>query len=321
MSMTYVKHETIMTILFSCKPQLVALILAAGVCSSGAAMAADIAPMPTKAVSTPAPVLAPWAFSVMIPAWTPSLHGSTTINGGTTYVDAGFYTDILPHAEIPKDLYEVPIYFEARNGRFSIFTDLIYMHLGINAGVTQTLPVDNLNATVGSSAGLKLDMTIAELAAAYEVAHWGATSAPGSGTFIDIYGGARAWWLKADASLALSGTVNIGDLTLNSDGTQTASGRVNWVDPMVGVRLRHRLAPNWNLVASGDVGGFGAGSKFSWKAAAAVNYDFYVHDNVTWSAMLGYQALHVDYLKGSGLNQFEFDMTLYGPVFGISALF
>jgi hypothetical protein len=37
--------------------------------------------------------------------------------------------------------------------------------------------------------------------------------------------------------------------------------------------------------------------------------------------MLGYQALHIDYLKGSGLNQFEFDMTLYGPVFGINALF
>ena len=105
------------------------------------------------------------------------------------------------------------------------------------------------------------------------------------------------------------------------NGTYTASDSVNWVDPIVGARLRHQFAPNWSLVASGDVGGFGAGSKFSWKAAAVVNYDFYVHNNVTWSGMIGYKALHVDYIKGSGLDQFEFDMTLYGPVFGITARF
>jgi hypothetical protein len=295
--------------------------LAVGIFVSGTAMGADIAPMPTKATVAPAPVFNPWTFNVMFPAWTPSLHGSTTVKGRTMDVDAGFYTDILPNAKIPVDLYEVPIYFEARKDRFSIFTDVIYMHLGINASATRTRGVDKLNATVGASAGLEIDMTIAELAAAYEVAHWGATSMPGSGTAIDLYGGARAWWLKGDASVALSGTVNIGDLTRNADGTLAATGRLNWVDPIVGVRLRHQLAPNWNLVASADVGGFGAGSKFSWKVAAAVNYDFYVHDNVIWSAMLGYKALHVDYLKGSGLNQFEFDMTLYGPVFGVSARF
>jgi hypothetical protein len=285
------------------------------------AMAADIAPMPTKAVVGPAPVLSPWTFNVMLPAWTPSMHGSTTVKGRTTNIDAGFYTDILQHTKIPKDLYEVPVYFEARKGPFSIYADVIYLHAAVNASATRTVPVSKLNFTVGASAGVEVDITIAEMAAAYELAHWGMTGVPGSGTAIDVYGGARAWWLKGDANLALSGTASIGDLTINADGTLTASGRVNWVDPIVGARLRHQIAPNWNLVASGDVGGFGAGSKFSWKAVAAVNYDFYVHDNVTWSAMLGYKALHVDYTKGSGHNQFEFDMTLYGPVFGVSARF
>lgn len=298
-----------------------AAAVAVGFCGSGMAMAADIAPMPIKTIVTPAPVLSPWTFNVMFPAWTPSLHGSTTAKGRTMDVDAGFFSDILPHTKIPTDLYEVPVYFEARKDRFSIFADVVYMHIGINSDATRTRGRDRLNAAVGVSAGLKIDMAIAELAGAYEVARWGATSVPGSGTAIDLYGGARGWWLKGDVSIALSGTVNIGDLTRNSDGTLTASGRVNWVDPFVGARLRHQLAPNWSLVASGDVGGFGVGSKFSWKAAAAVNYDFYIHNNVTWSAMLGYKALHVDYVKGSGLNEFEFDMTLYGPVFGVSARF
>ena len=85
------------------------------------------------------------------------------------------------------------------------------------------------------------------MAAAYEVARWGATSVPGSGTAIDVFGGARVWWQQADASLALSGTVNIGDLTRNANGTLTASGNVSWVDPLVGLRLRHQIVPGLNI--------------------------------------------------------------------------
>lgn len=212
-------------------------------------------------------------------------------------------------------------YFEARNGRFSVFSDLVYLKIGLNGSMTHSRGVDALNASVGASAGLKFEMFIAELAAAYELARWGATSAPGSGTAIDIFAGARGWWQRADASLAFSGTVNIGDLTRNADGTLSASGNVGWVDPLVGLRLRHQFAPGVNFVASGDVGGFGVGSKFSWQALAALNYDFCVRNNVTWSGMLGYKALFVDYSKGSGVTHYEYDMTMHGPIIGVTARF
>ena len=132
---------------------------------------------------------------------------------------------------------------------------------------------------------------------------------------------ARGWWQKADASFAASGTVNVFDLTRNADGTLSASGNVGWVDPLVGLRLRHQFAPGVNFVASGDVGGFGVGSKFSWQALAALNYDFCVRNNITWSGMLGYKALFVDYSKGSGLTHYEYDMTMHGPILGITARF
>ena len=103
--------------------------------------------------------------------------------------------------------------------------------------------------------------------------------------------------------------------------TLTASGSVAWADPLVGARLRHQFAPGWNLVMSGDVGGFGVGSKFSWQALAALNYDFYVRNNVTWSGMIGYKALNVDYSRGAGLTHYEYNMTMYGPIIGISARF
>jgi hypothetical protein len=229
--------------------------------------------------------------------------------------------DLVRRSGILNDLMAFMGYIEARHGRLSLFADVAYMKIGLDASMVRSRGVDELNGAVGASAGLKYEMVIAEMAAAYKIARWGATSAPGSGTAIDIFGGARGWWQKADASLALAGTVNIGDLTCNADGTLTASGSVGWVDPLVGLRLRHQFAPGMNFVVSGDIGGFGAGSKFSWQALAAVNYDFYVHNNVTWSGMAGYKALDVDYTKGSVLTHFEYNMTMHGPILGITARF
>ena len=37
--------------------------------------------------------------------------------------------------------------------------------------------------------------------------------------------------------------------------------------------------------------------------------------------MLGYKALSVDYSQGSGLTLYQFDMTIHGPIFGVTARF
>jgi hypothetical protein len=66
-----------------------------------------------------------------------------------------------------------------------------YLKIGLDASMERSRGVDALNATVGASAGLKYQTVMAEMAAAYEVAGWGATGVPGSGTAIDVFGGAR----------------------------------------------------------------------------------------------------------------------------------
>lgn len=303
--------------------KVLTLIVAASVSFSSIAVAADTAPMPTKAIMSPVPVLNSWIFSAAPYGWVTLLNGSTTVKGRTSAVNVGYteFWDLVKQSAIPRDLFEFATYLEARNGRFSIFADIVYLKVGLDASMTRSRGVDRLNTTVGASAGMRFEMAIVELAAAYEITNWGSTGAPGSGTAIDIYGGARGWWQKAAASLALSGTVNISDLTLNADRTVTASGSVSWIDPLAGLRLRHQFAPGWNFVASGDVGGFGVGSKFSWQALATLNYDFYVRKDVTWSGLIGYKALYVDYSRGSNLTLYEYDMTMHGPIFGITARF
>jgi hypothetical protein len=63
-----------------------------GMCLSATAMAADIAPMPTKAIISTAPVLNPWTFNVTPYAWVPLLNGSTTVKGRTTDIDVATVT-------------------------------------------------------------------------------------------------------------------------------------------------------------------------------------------------------------------------------------
>lgn len=285
--------------------------------------AADMPVMTTKAIVAPSLVTDPWTFTVTPYAWVTLLDGSATVKGRTTDVDVGYSElwNIVRHSEIPEDLMALMGHFEARKGRFSVFADVVYLKIGLDAGMTRSRGVDALNASVGASAGLKVQMVIGEVAAAYEIARWGYSATPGSGTAIDVFGGARGWWQKADASLDASGTLNLGGLSLNADRTLTASESVGWIDPLVGARLRHQLTPSTTLLVSGDVGGFGLASNFTWQALATINYEFYVRNNVTWSGMIGYKALHVDYSRGSGFDHYQYDMTMHGPVFGVTARF
>ena len=88
---------------------------------------------------------------------------------------------------------------------------------------------------------------------------------------------------------------------------------VDWVDPLVGFRVRQQLAPGQALVFRADVGGFDAGRQFSWNVLGAQSFNFAVRNGVTYAGVLGYRALSVDYQKGSGLNRYdEFDEVQMG---------
>lgn len=279
-----------------------ALAVALGL--SASAIASDL-PMRAKAPVAPPPAIDMWTFRLTPYAWALSLSGSTTIKDNTTDVDASFF-DILRHTQFPKGLFEAAAFGEARYGRFALLTDIAYMKLGV--GASESRSVNTLS--IGVSAGLTVQMVIAEVAAAYELAHWGATMSPDSGTALDLYGGGRFWWQQADARLTVSGAVA---------GTLSKEGTKQWIDPVVGIRLRHQFVPGLNLVVSGDVGGFDVGSRLSWQAIAALDYDFMKTNRAIWSGMVGYKALYVDYSTGSGLTRYEYDMTMYGPIFGITA--
>ena len=105
---------------------------------------------------------------------------------------------------------------------------------------------------------------------------------------------------------------------LESDITFTAppklSGTEDWVDPIVGLRYAYNFNDKWKLNLRGDIGGFGAGSDFTWNAIGLVQFQPWKYAAI----LTGYRALDQDYESGSGADRFKYDMRLSGPVIALN---
>lgn len=292
-----------------------ALVAANGVGIAVPATSAVAADLP--AIAAPAPALPAWTFFATGYAWLPSINGTSTVRGRTTDVDATFFD--LVDREIPKQLLALMGAFEARRGPVSLMTDIAYMKLGAGGDAVRVRNVrPEVGGTLSAAASADFEMVIAEIAAAYEFARWTVAAAP---LALDLYGGARFWWQRAEARLSLDAGVTIADLVIERDAALAASGDVTWLDPLIGLRLRYQLSPDAELTLRGDVGGFGLGSDFSWQTIATANWTFSRTEYADWSAMLGYRALYVDFETGSGRRQYGYDMLMHGPILGVTARF
>jgi hypothetical protein len=94
-----------------------------------------------------------------------------------------------------------------------------------------------------------------------------------------------------------------------------ATGDLEWVDPFVGGRIRHDFGQNKNVMLEGDVGGFNAGSEFSWQLVGTYGFDVNVFGS-TMHSVVGYRALAVDYSENGAHGKNGIDYIQHGPVLG-----
>lgn len=167
--------------------------------------------------------------------------------------------------------------FAATHGRWVVLSDLVVAGLG----ATNTGPLAKFEVDV--------DMVIVDAELGYE-----------AGRNLQLFAGARHF----DLDTRLTRTA----------GTQerTAAGGEAWTDPVVGARWSLPVGAHGAISLRGDVGGFGAGSDFTWNARAAFGYR--VGRNATLAA--GYHVLDVDYDHGSGRDRFRLDLLISGPEVG-----
>jgi hypothetical protein len=296
---------------------LLALCLSAG--TAPQVQAADPAVPP--AAFAPSPALpSGWAFRFTPYGWLTSLHGSQTVRGHSVDVDASFIDIINATLGSGGTLIGFMANVEARNGPLALFGDLVWSKIGVEGSGVRTRSVGPATVSARASADVSFQMAILEAGGAYEVARFG-LGGPGASVALDVLAGGRFWYQKADVSLDLATAVDIGDLELGRNRAIARSGSVDWADPFVGARLRYAVSPGHEIFVRGDVGGFDVGSKFSWQAIAGYGFDFAVWNGITFSGVLGYKALYVEYAQGTGGQRYEFDMLQHGPILGVSMRF
>ena len=131
------------------------------------------------------------------------------------------------------------------------------------------------------------------------------------------------WNQKVDVSLKLTGNLTADlqrlGLKLQRSGSLAVarSGDLEWVDPVVGARLRHQMTSGAELALYCDVGGFGVGSDFSWQAVATYSFDVKCF-GTPLRTVVGYRALAVDYSENGRYGKNGLDVVQHGPVMGVT---
>jgi uncharacterized membrane protein (UPF0136 family) len=288
----------------------IAFLLALALIGGSAAL------QPAAAQSPPADP-DPWRFNVALYGWAINVSGNATIHNQTLDTNASTL-DLLQKSD---SLGGFMGYFEDDKGRAGLYADLVYTSLGFGADrVGYRNPIFGLRITTSASAALTYQMTIAEVGGVYELARW--PGSEGSSTALDGVVGFRYWNNSLAANFDATANVNFSNLHLDRSFGLAVSGSsvVQWVDPVFGLRLRHRFTPNQEMFVRGDIGGFGLGSQFSWQAVAAYSYAWQF-SGYQIAAVVGFRALGVNYTSGSGVDTVGIDEVFYGPIIGASFRF
>ncbi len=227
-----------------------AIVLSA--CGSQSAFAADMPSAPVYKAPPPV-VVNPWTFDITPYAWLPSLNGSSTTKGHTTDIDATFFGDLI-HRKIPKELFGLMTVVRSaqrplrghrrlhlsparrRQGRRALGDVRIAGAGGCRSrrqpdhedGHLRTRRRLSTRALGWRCAGLRhRDRCL-----------WRRPA-------VVAAGGCRVSRLSG----ALSPILPRRTFTVSGDRAVANSGDITWIDPIVGLRLRHQFAPGSELTA------------------------------------------------------------------------
>lgn len=222
-----------------------------------------------------------WSFEISPYAWVPGVETSVDTQFGTLDADASI-GDVLSSLEVAAMGL-----VEARNGRWGLIADLVHADL--------TERDDTPFGVLFSRARVETELRLASGYVAYRLHE-------GERVKVDAMAGFRA--VSADLDVTLTaGALPRRQFELGED----------WVDPLIGGRVRVNLTDRWFAIALADVGGTGGDSDMTWQVVATVGFTF----NERWSVQGGWRQLRVE--KEIGGRDVELD--LGGPLLGLTIAF
>ena len=236
-----------------------------------------------------------WRFTATLYAWFPEIDGTftlpTTGRGDSFIVDANQLLDNLNLAFMGT--------LDAHNGRWGLFTDLIYMDVDGSKSGTQSFTIGGaaVPANLTGQVDLNLSSTVWTIAGEYRIAYdpqwqW------------DLVAGARMLSVEPELSWGFQG--NLSALRLPGRAGTTSRSVTNW-DAIIGVKGGYRFGANqaWYLPLYFDIGT--GDSEVTWQVAAGIGYNF------PWGGLVAMWR-YLDYELDD--DQTVRDLSFSGPMIG-----
>ena len=295
-----------------------ALLLGPLALQAPAAIAQDKPPDATPAAAADPDA---WRFRFAAYGWALNVAGSLTARGQRTDVSESFIQII----QKSDSLLGYMGYAEANKGRVGFYLDTVWAKLGFGSSSTSLRnPIAGLQVSTSSNTAVTYSFAIIEAGGLYEIARW--PGSMGSFTALDGLLGFRYWNSNVDVNFDFNGTVDFTrlsdvlgrNLEFSRSFAVARSGSLDWIDPVVGLRLRHQFTPSQEIWVRGDVGGFGFQSNFEWQAVGVYSYAWQF-TGYQLAALIGYRALGVNYTNTGNNN--SIDLVLHGPIIGVSFRF
>jgi hypothetical protein len=203
-----------------------------------------------------------WRYAASINGYLPSIGGKTTFpadsSGSGINVTADTIIDNLKFTFMGS--------FDASNGRWGVFTDVLYLDVGGTKSQTRDFSIGNIGLPADTNADLSLDLKglIWTLAGEYRAA-----SDPD--LTMDVLAGARLFDIKQKLGWAISG--NLGPIAASGRSGSVEVGDKVW-DAIVGVKGRYSFGESrkWSVPFYLDVGT--GQSELTWQGAVGIGYAF-----------------------------------------------
>jgi hypothetical protein len=221
-----------------------------------------------------------WNFLTDIYLLFPNMNGETGIGDLITVPIDANPGDIFKKLEIGGMLY-----LEAHNNKWAITSDLVFMNLE-----DEVTPGTLINSgTVTAKQG------IWEAAGLYRIS-----------PYLEVGIGGRLNRLETGMDVLRN---------VIPEGTEqvTGSHTATWYDPIIIARFSGDIIDKWIYELRGDLGGFGIGSDFTWQIQVFGGYRF----SKLFQLTAGYRLLSTNYDKGTGSQQFIFNIDEFGPVISL----
>jgi hypothetical protein len=222
-----------------------------------------------------------WKVTVMPYLLGASMGGTATVKGQEVAVDLSA-SDIFSNLQ-----FGAMGIVAARKGDWGVAGDAIWMSLGANG--TAPGPLGRVTASADMSQGAFAFYGLRRLAPS-----------------ADLFFGARINYLSAN-------------LRINSPlAVRSVDGSKTWLDPIVGVQLHTpEGGKRWHAQVYTEIGGFGAGSDFTWQVFPTVGVNL-----AEWASIeFGYRWLDIDYSSGENDTLFKYNVLTQGPVIGFAFKF